>query len=179
MANDEAQRPELRLLQAWTTAEQQISKPGSLRVVPLNSVGRQVHVSVTQEGWRGLVIPLDHGEIVSVPKEFRSSSPGALRAELAQFSVGAEATDALHIWCRDARCYDAFTSFSVFLLGRAGDERQLGVLLAESHAQFERLLGAPEAIDRPRLTGLMGELLVLLDGVQINPGMVMCWAGPR
>lgn len=179
MASNEAQRPELRLLQAWITAEQQISKPGSLRVVPLNSVGRQVHVSVTQEGWRGLVIPLDHGEIVSVPKEFRSSSQGALRAELAQFSVGAEATDALHIWCRDPRCNDAFTSFSVFLLDRAGDERELGVLLAESHAEFERLLGAPEAIDRPRLTGLMGELLVLLDGVQINPGMVMCWAGPR
>ena len=101
MANDEVQRPELRLLQAWTTAEQQTSKPGSLRVVPLNSVGRQVHVSVAQEGWRGLVIPLDDGEIVSVPKEFRSNSRGALRAELAQFSVGAEATDALHTWCRD------------------------------------------------------------------------------
>src|SRR3546814_6483040 len=101
MANDEAQRPELMLVQAWITAEEQASKPGSLRVVPLIPVGRQVHVSVTQEGWRGLVIPLDHGEIVAVPKEFRSSSPGALRAELAQFSMGAEATDALHIWCRD------------------------------------------------------------------------------
>jgi hypothetical protein len=179
MANDEAQRPELRLLQAWVTVEQQASKPDSLRVVPLISVGRQVHVSVTQEGLRGLVIPLHHGEILTVPKEFRGGSPGALRAELAQFSSGTEATDALHIWCRDPKCNDAFTSFSVFLLDRAGDERELGVLLAESHAEFERLLGAPEAIDRPRLTGLIGELLVLLDGAQINREMVTFWAGPR
>src|SRR3546814_17811815 len=91
--------------------------------------------------------------------------------------MGAEATDALHIWCRDPRCNDAFTSFSVFLLDRAGDEQELGVLLAESHAEFERLLGATAAIDRPRLTGLLGEILVLLDGVPINPKMVMYWDG--
>lgn len=179
MANDEARRPEVRLLQAWSAAEQQVSKSGSLRVVPLVSSGRQVHLSVGQEGWRGLVMPLDPGEIVTVPKEFRSSSSGALRAEVAQFSSGSDAIDALHIWCRDPRCNDAFVSFAVFLLDRARDEQELGILLAKSHAEFERLLGASGAIDHPRLTGLIGELLVLFDGVQISPEMVMYWAGPR
>lgn len=179
MANDLVPRPELRLLQAWINAEQQESKPGALRVVPFASSGRDVHLSVTSEGWRGLVLPLCAGEVVSVPKAFRGGSAGALRAEVAQFSYGPDATDALHIWCRDPKCKDAFTSFSVFLLDRVRDERALGVLLTQAYAEFERLLGRADAVDRLGLTGLVGELLVLLEGVRTNPRMVMFWAGPR
>ncbi|MGY0799617.1 PD-(D/E)XK motif protein [Lysobacter sp. A286] len=179
MANNGAERPELRLVRAWLAAERQAPKRGLLRVVPVDSEGRQVQLSVTPEGWRGLVMPIESGEVVNVPKEFRSSSRGALRAEVAQFSAGAKATDALHVWCRDPKCNDAFTAFSVFLLDRKVDEKKLEVILAESYAEFERLLGAAEVLDGPRLTGLVGELLVLLDGVRIEPDMVMHWAGPR
>ena len=179
MANSGGDRPEARLLRAWLTAEQQAPKPGVLRVVPVASEGRQIQLSVTPEGWRGLILPIEKGETVSVPREFRASSRGALRAEVAQFSVGSDAIDALHVWCRDPKCNDAFTAFSVFVLDRKAEERRLEVVLAESYAEFERLLGIGEDIDSPRLTGLMGELLVLLDGVRTSSDMVLHWAGPR
>lgn len=179
MANNGAERPEVRLVRAWVAAERQAPKPGLLRVVSVDSIGRQVQLSVTPEGWRGLVMPIEPGEVVNVPQEFRNSSRGALRAEVAQFSAGVEATDALHVWCRDPKCNDAFTAFAVFLLDRKADEKRLEVVLTESYAEFERLLGAGEDINGPRLTGLMGELLVLLDGVRISPGMVLHWSGPR
>jgi hypothetical protein len=117
--------------------------------------------------------------VISVPKEFRGSSRGALRAEVAQFSNDQESSNALHVWCADPKCNDAFTSFSVFLLDRAQDGTHLSMLLAESYAEFERLLGASDAIDYAGLTGLVGELLVLFDGVQNGPEMVKYWAGPR
>jgi hypothetical protein len=173
------ERPESKLVRAWSAADRRVSEPGSLRVVPVDSVGREVQLSVTPEGWRGLVLPIEPGEVVNVPKEFRESSRGALRAEVAQFSIGMEATDALHVWCRDSNCNDAFTAFAVFLLDRKADEKRLEVLLSDSYAEFERLLGAGKDIDGPRLTGLMGELLVLLDGARISPDMIMHWAGPR
>lgn len=179
MASEQPQRPEFKLTQGWATAEQQQVKARALRVVPVTSTGREIHLSVTPEGWRGLVIPLQHGEVANVPREFRSSSRGALRAEVAQFSTGSEATDALYVWCKDAKCNDAFTSFSVFVLDRAETDRGLGELLSESYAEFERLLGESESVDGSRLVGLVGELLVLLEGVQVGQEMVAYWAGPR
>lgn len=173
------ERPEAKLVRAWIAADRRVAEPGSLRVVPVDSAGRQVQLSVTPEGWRGLVLPIEPGEVVNVPKEFRQSSRGALRAEVAQFSTGLEVTDALHVWCRDSNCNDAFTAFAVFLLDRKADEKRLEVILSESYAEFVRLLGAGEDVDGPRLTGLIGELLVLLDGARISPDMVMYWAGPR
>lgn len=179
MANEGSTRLEISLVRAWDAAQQQLARGDLLRAVPVKSVGREVHLSVTPERWRGVLIPLRDGEVVSVPKEFRGASSGALRAEVAQFSTGADAANALHVWCRDPISNDAFTSFVVFFLDRLTRESPLGELLGESHAEFERLLGAAASTDSAGLTGLVGELLVLLDGVQLDPRMMDFWAGPR
>lgn len=179
MSDDHSQRPELRLVGTWTMIGERPIRERELRVAPVEVSGREISLSLTPEGWRGVLIPLRDGEVVRIPPDFRHTSKSALRAEVAQYFTDCNAENALHIWCRDAACRDAFTSFSVFLLDRADSDTDLATLLVESYAEFQRLLGSSEAVDLARVIGLVGELLVLLDGLRTDKRFARYWAGPR
>lgn len=179
MSTDAGGRTDADLSSRWAELAQQPQKTGSLRVVAVRRAHRPLQLTVTPEGWRGLLIPLGRGEVVSIPGEFRPGSSGVLRAEVAQFLSGESAVDALHVFCIESRCNDAFAAFAAFILERAWPDRDLATVLAEGHAEFKLLFMNASGVDRDRLTGLVGELLVLLDGVRLDPGFPRFWAGPR
>lgn len=166
------------LLQAWTIASQKAVRAQELRVAEIAASYRPVNASVLVDGRHGILIVIRPGERVKIPSAFRGDSPGALRAEIAQYSAGNGAENALHIWCVDFQCSEAFTSFCAILIDRL-ESADLSQLLDDCYREFQRLVGTKSIASRSKITGLLGELLVLRDAVSINAAAIDFWAGPR
>lgn len=167
-----------RLSNAWMLAGSRPLIGHQLRVAEIRHLVRPVSATVTSDGDYGILVPLNPGEHIRIGITLRTDATGALRAETAQFSDGTSAVNALHVWCSDSQCQDAFASFAELFLDRL-DVDGLEQVLSECHQEFRRLIGAIVPTALPVAIGLMGELLVLRDVVAKDPFAIRSWAGPR
>lgn len=168
---------ESRILKAWSLAGQKASTGGMLRSATISCAARAVSATLSGGGLRGLLIPLASGERIRLSQAFRGGSPGALRAEAAQFMSDEGAVFALHVWCVDERCNDAFAAFADLLVERLG-EGALSDQLSDCYHEFIRLVGERGG-PVSGVVGLLGELLVLRDAVAADAAAIGYWGGPR
>src|SRR5690349_20424217 len=129
-----------RLARAWALASQKPVRGQQLRISAIEGVSRALNATLSHQGLRGILVPLQPGERLQIQRELRAGSTSALRAERSQFSSGAEVVDALHVWCVDRLCDDAFASFAATLIDRF-DVQPIGDALEACYAEFVKLIG--------------------------------------
>jgi hypothetical protein len=168
-----------RIRYAWAMAGAAGVSGAALRSAPLSGFSREVAAIITPEGHKGIFIPLRPGETVDIPLGMKPNATGALKADIAQFSDGTGAAfNALSVLCRDASCESAFISFVMSFLERLSGA-DLGALLDECHREFRRLIGELPAEGGNRLTGMLGELILVRDLTAVDSDAFRFWAGPR
>jgi hypothetical protein len=168
-----------RIRHAWSMVESASGSGSALRSMPLDGESRMVSAIITPAGHKGIFIPLGHGEAVDIPLGMKPNATGALKADIAQYSDQHGAVvNALSVWCLDPSCDGAFISFVINFLDRISGA-DLGILLDDCHMEFRRLIGELPSEVSNRLTGLLGELLMLRDLTAIDPDAFRFWAGPR
>ena len=166
------------ILASWSLAASKPIVDNNLRVASVEGGVRISYVTISVDNNYGVLVPLRPSERVQVGNTLKSNTAGALRAEVAQFSGEGNVVNALHVWCADYRCLEAFSSFVELLILRL-DAPDLGHLLGECHREFQRLIGGADASRSSVVIGLVGELLVLRDLVRLDQNSVRGWGGPR
>ena len=177
MAQDEPLISAENMRAAWMMATAASERIDSIRSVPLPAKRRGLNATLTADGHRGLLIVLNPGEQVAILRSLLQGA-GALTAEIARFNQDGSDLRALHIWCKDRLCDDAFAMFCELLAEKLPD-MDVGIALAKCHEEFERLLNGAESIPLGRLIGAIGEMLILLDAANLDPSAAKMWSGPR
>lgn len=175
---DRVPAEEIPVRVAWRLAASRAQLPGQIRAIDIHPSRRRVSGTITQDGFRGVLVFLLASERVNVTPLLRPSRGGALAAEIARYIDAGESDRALHVWCRDPRCEDAFAMFCELLVERLGTE-PVGATLARCYEEFRRLLSDDSEPAGNRIAGLVGELLLLRDAVHQSAGSIALWSGPR
>ncbi|MEZ5461916.1 PD-(D/E)XK motif protein [Dokdonella sp.] len=171
-----AEDPSVRA--AWLLAETRPMIQDRIRAFEFLSDPRKVSATITSNGMRGIMLDLGQSEQVRISKFLTESAGGVIAAEVATFRGNTGGSRALHVWCRDSRCNDAFAMFCELLIERI-KSTEVGKSLSECHEEFKRLLRANDDVDQVVLTGLIGELILLRDAIGKDTGSVSYWAGSR
>lgn len=177
MAQDEALISAEQMKAAWMMVAAATERPDRIRAVPLPSKRKGLNATLTTEGHRGFLIVLDPSEQVAIVRPLLQGG-GALTAEIARFNQDDTDLRALHIWCKDRLCDDAFAMFCELLADKLPD-MGVGAALAKCHEEFERLLKGAGSIPLGTLIGAIGEMLILLDAAKLDPSAARIWSGPR
>ena len=177
MAQDEPLISAEQMKAAWMMAAAATERLDRIRAVPVPAKREGLHATLTAEGHRGFLITLDPGEQVAIVRSLLQGI-GALSAEIARFNQDDADLRALHIWCKDRLCDDAFAMFCELLADKLLD-MGVGAALAKCHEEFERLLKGAGSIPLGTLIGAIGEMLILLDAAKLDPSAARMWSGPR
>ena len=177
MAHDETRFTAEQMKAAWMLAAAAPERPDLFRAIPLPSGRGGLHATLTGEGHRGILVVLDPGEQVAIPRPLLQGA-GALTAEVARFNEGNGDLRALHVKCTDRLCDDAFAMFCE-LISEKMPVMGVGAALSKCHEEFQRLLKGADPVPAGKLIGVIGELLVLRDLAKLDPAGAEMWSGPR
>lgn len=164
------------LQEAWQLAMARPALAGQIRTYIINGATHDARGIVSTSGDVGLLLQLSPGEEFVPSVKLSPGRGSALEAGVEVLSEGMITVRALVVWCRDRSVRDAFLAFCEALLDRSGNGVSVGRALELCHSEFLRLLSAPSQLDSRVLCGLLGELVVIADLVERDPGVVMCWA---
>lgn len=164
--------------QAWGIAA---AKPvgAGLRVITFSGGGDRVRATVTDDGWKGILIEAPPGERLgpTVAAVVRAST--ALCAEIYAFTEDDRSARGLHLWCTRDDLIEAFVGFCEPFVVRIREGEGLGEAFAACFEEFRSLIaGANEGAVTAKLVGVLGELLVLTDLVALDASATESWCYP-
>jgi hypothetical protein len=125
------------------------------------------------------MVALGTSEQIEIDPRMRVTAGGVLVAEIAWYGESGSTTRALHVWCRDALCEEAFAMFCELFVERLeeGDDA-VGVALSECHEEFRRLVRGVPDLALSLVAGAIGELILLRDVTRRDRSAVRWWMGP-
>ena len=167
------------LLEAWSLALGSPAIGDQIRAYPLEATRLGARAAVSDAGHSGILVPLAAGERFHPPSSLRGGQGGVLEAEIATFVDGSARVRTLAVWCRDPALRDAFLAFCEALIERWVVGTPVARALDICHAEFQRLLAGPKRLDTSLLVGLLGELMVVAELVELLPESVLAWGGVR
>jgi hypothetical protein len=173
----------LSIEQAWRDAENRAMRERDLRAVPVPAGREGVRASVSFQGYRGLLVPLQKGEPMAVQPALDPQGTGVIAAEVAEMHLSNAVSDGgvgprfLHVWCRDHGADDAFAAFCELFCDRLGTS-QASKALQDCCDEFRRLLADADVGGLGGVVGLVGELLLLEDLMKADPSSIRSWVGP-
>ena len=168
-----------RLREAWGVLRGSQQRVEGLRVYALEESPRFIRASLNAAGERGLLLGVDPGERIAIPRALRAGNGTALACEVAHFEVpGVGERRFIHVWCRDHDADQAFEAFCALLWRSVGTE-EVTAALGRCNEEFRRLLAASGERESGATIGLVGELWLLRELVRQDPSMVFAWTGPK
>lgn len=168
-----------RLRAAWEVLGGLPQRTEGLRVYALEEAPRFIRATLSAAAERGLLLGVDLGERISIPRALRAGNGAALESEVAHFEVpGLGERRFIHVWCRDHDANQAFEAFCALLWRSVGSE-EVTTALARCNEEFRRLLAVSMERGSGTTIGIVGELWVLRELVRREPSMVFAWSGPK
>lgn len=166
------------LLDGWSLAAQRPAAHGMYRMAPIEEGALRLGAIITPEGDRGLLVGLAEGDR-GVPESLRPRPGAKLAAVVENLSAEGAKTRALVIWFSDGSLQEAFLGFCGALVERVAGGVPVLRALERCYLDFRRLLAGHKEVERSRIVGLVGELLVLADLSANDPMAAMSWVGPE
>lgn len=162
---------------AWVVAET-AQRKGALRAAPIPGVDASIRATATDSGEKGLVVAVRPDESLAAIVRAVARQTESLGAEISRFNDGGRQIRALHVWCKRDDLLEAFAGFCDPFIARCAGGESVEAAFAACLEEFRRLLGGSGPTDQATVTGLLGELLVLAQLLEITPKAFDWWAFP-